>query len=191
MAAGRRQRAYGRVRPCEVIMYRAFALLALPLLVAGCGSASKSTRSDPPPTIDSYRTSYFSGKPLPDPEPERTQVASMPGADHPGADRSGGDQGADQAAPAPRSAGPQPYRASVAAYIKRYAVNSNSLKLAKIGTPFQGSVNGQKGPVVCVELGATGSRTAYLLKDNSVADSEFGAPACHDKKLQPWDNPGA
>jgi hypothetical protein len=96
------------------------------------------------------------------------------------------------AAAPPKKASPAPYKASVAAYIKRYAVDSNSLKLAKIGTPFQGSVNGQKGSVVCVELGGLSSnRTAYLLKDNDVADSEFGAAACHDKKLQPWDNAGA
>jgi len=35
------------------------------------------------------------------------------------------------------------YKASIAAYIKRYAVDSDSLKQAKIGTPFQGSVNGR------------------------------------------------
>jgi hypothetical protein len=190
-------------------MYRALALLALPLLVAGCGSASKSARSDPPPTIDAYRSAYLSGKQLPEPQPQPTQVASMP---VPAGDQAGGDQGndapqansgdqsadqsgapaPDQAAAAPKSSGSPPYKASVAAYIKRYAVDSSSLKLAKIGTPFQGSVNGQKGSVVCVELGGTSNnRTAYLLKDNSVVDSEFGAPACHDKKLQPWDNTGA
>jgi hypothetical protein len=182
-------------------MYRALALLALPLLVAGCGSASKSARSDPPPTIDSYRTSYFSGKQLPEPPSQQTQVASMP---VPAGDQAGGDQASsapqaqsgeaapDHAAAAPKSSGPPPYKASVAAYIKRYAVNSNSLKLAKIGTPFQGSVNGQKGSVVCVELGGmSDDRTAYLLKDNSVVDSEFGATVCQNKKLLPWDNAGA
>ena len=188
-------------------MYRALALLALPLLVAGCGSASKSAHSEaPPPTIDSFRDSYLSGKPLPAPPPQQPEVASMPvpqidqpQADQVGGDQAGGDQSgdaggsaSDQTATAPsKPAAPPPYKASIAAYIKRYAVDSSSLKLAKIGTPFQGSVNGQKGSIVCVELGMSGSRTAYLLKDNSVADSELGAAACHDKKLQPWTNAGA
>ncbi len=52
-------------------------------------------------------------------------------------------------------------------------------------------MNGQKGSVVCVELGGTSSnRTAYLLKDNAVADSEFGAQACRDKHLAAWDDVG-
>lgn len=177
-------------------MYRSLALLALPLLVAGCGSSSttSSRASAPPPTIDSFRSSYFGQQPsastqiaaMPSPEAAKPDAAPQPSA----ADQSAK---AEQAAAAPlKPAGPPPYKASVAAYIKRYAVDGNSLKLAKIGTPFQGSVNGQKGSVVCVELGGMSSnRTAYLLKDNDVVDSEFGAPACHDKKLQPWDNTGA
>jgi hypothetical protein len=172
-------------------MYRALALLALPLLVAGCGSASQSA---PPPTIDSFRTSYFSGKPLPEPQ---AQVAAAPQANSgdQSSDAGGpatGKPARDQGAAAPKSPAPPPYKASVAAYIKRYAVDSDSLKLAKIGTPFEGSVNGQKGSVVCVELGGmSDNRTAYLLKDGSVVDSEFGAPACQNKQLQPWDNTGA
>jgi hypothetical protein len=175
-------------------MYRSLVLLVLPLLVAGCGSSSKSANSAPPPTIDSYRTSYFSGKQVPQP-PQEDQVAAMPAL---APDQAGGDQedraggSAPAQAAAHKPAGAPAYKASVAAYIKRYAVDSNSLKQAKIGTPFPGSVNGQKGSVVCVELGGISTnRTAYLLKDNDVADSEFGAAACHDKKLQAWDNTGA
>jgi hypothetical protein len=180
-------------------MYRSLALLVLPLplLIAGCGSSSRSANSAPPPTIDSYRSSYFSGKQLP-PPPQQDQVAAMPvPADPAGGDPGNGPSDQADAAPAPAAAAHKPasapaYKASVAAYIKRYAVDSNSLKQAKIGTPFQGAVNGQKGSVVCVELGGISTnRTAYLLKDNDVADSEFGAAACHDKKLQPWDNTGA
>jgi len=93
---------------------------------------------------------------------------------------------------APRQQAAAPYKASIATYIKRYAVDSNSLKQAKIGTPFQGSVNGQKGSVVCVELGGLReNRTAYLLRDDAVIDSEFGASACRDKQLEAWDNAGA
>jgi hypothetical protein len=179
----------------EVVMHRSLALIALPLLVAGCHSSSSSSASAPRPTIDSFRSSYFGQQPS-----ASSQVAAMPQpmpADK--ADTTPQENSADQSASAPEQAtaarkpvGPPPYKASVAAYIKRYAVDSNSLKLAKIGTPFQGSVNGQKGSVVCVELGGLSSnRTAYLLKDDAVADSEFGAPACRDKHLAPWDNAGA
>jgi hypothetical protein len=116
----------------------------------------------------------------------------MSGADQAKADRSGKAAAASQADAAPPQHGSDaPYKTSVAAYIKRYAVDSNSLKLAKIGTPFQGSVNGQKGSVVCVELGGlSGNRTAYLLKGDTVIDSEFGAAACRDKHLDSWDKVG-
>lgn len=168
-------------------MYRSLLLLALPLLAAGCHSSSA------PPTIDSYRSSYLSG------QQQAPQVAAMPApasdeAKAPApADRSAtGSKSTEAAAAPPKKAGPPPYKASVAAYIQRYAVDSNPLKLAKISTPFPGSVNGQKGSVVCVELGGTsGNRTAYLLKDNAVADSEFGAQACQGKQLAPWDDSGS
>ena len=171
-------------------MYRSLALLALPLLAAGCHSSSAPTA-----TIDSYRASYFSGQPLPTPP----QVATMPAPASdaakaaPKAGAAEGDAKPAHAAVAPpKKAGPLPYKASVAAYIQRYAVDSNSLKTAKISTPFQGSVNGQKGSVVCVELGGTsGNRTAYLLKDNDVTDSEFGARACQGKQMAPWDDTGS
>lgn len=175
-------------------MYRSLALLALPLLLVGCGS-SGSSRSSSEPTIDSFRSSFFSGK-QPDtqvaamPQPAAGQVKAAPKANS--ANRSGKDAGASQADAAPsRPDNAAPYKASVAAYIKRYAVDNNSLQLAKIGTPFQGSVNGQKGSVVCVELGGlNGNRTAYLLQDNTVIDSEFGAAACRGKQLERWNNLG-
>jgi hypothetical protein len=171
-------------------MYRSLALIALPLLAAGCHSPSAPTA-----TIDTYRNSFFSGQQLPTPP----QVAAMPAPASdaakaaPKADAAEGDAKSAQAAAAPpKKAGPPPYKASVAAYIQRYAVDSNSLKMAKISTPFQGSVNGQKGSVVCVELGGTsGNRTAYLLKDNDVTDSEFGAKACQGRQMAPWDDTGS
>ena len=176
-------------------MVRSLALLALPLLLVGCQPPPAPTTS-----IDSFRSSYFGPQPA-----ASSQVAAMPqarpapAADQPKAapQANSGDQLTNAAEPAqiaaaaPKPPSPLPYKASVAAYIKRYAVDSNSLKLAKIGTPFQGSVNGQKGSVICVELGGLSSnRTAYLLKDNAVADSEFGAAACRDKHLVPWDGVG-
>jgi hypothetical protein len=191
-------------------MVRSLALLALLLLVAGCGSSSisQSAHSAPPPTIDSFRASYFGQQPsaVGQQPSASSQVAAMPQtmaapaeqanaapqpitADH--LAHAGAAPSEADAAP-PKPASPPPYKALVASYIKRYAVDSSSLKLAKIGTPFQGSVNGQKGSVVCVELGGkSGNRTAYLLKENNVVDSEFGAAACQDKKLAPWDNLGA
>jgi hypothetical protein len=179
-------------------MYRSLALLALPLIVVGCNSSSHAPA--PTTTIDSFRSSYFGQQPS-----ASSQVAAMPQPmQAPAEDQANGDRtdSADHAADASgpshtsagarKSAGSPPYKASVAAYIKRYAVDSGSLKLAKIGAPFQGSVNGQKGSVVCVELGGTSAnRTAYLLKDNAVVDSEFGAAACRIQKLAPWDNAGA
>jgi hypothetical protein len=179
-------------------MYRSLALLALPLLAAGCHSSSAPT------TIDSFRSSYFNGQQSPAASPSTaSQVAAMPqpipapASDEanaaPKADPSTGDAKSSQAtAASSKKAGPLPYKASVAAYIQRYAVDSNSLKLAKISTPFQSSVNGQKGSVVCVELGGTsGNSTAYLLKDNAVTDSEFGAKACQGKQMAPWDDSGS
>lgn len=175
-------------------MYRSLALLTLPLLVVGCGSSGPSSESGT--TIDSFRSSFFSGQQpatssqvaaMPQPAAGRASAASRATP----ADRSANNSEPQAAAAATNPAREPPYKASVAAYIKRYAVDSDSLKLAKIGTPFQGSVNGQKGSVVCVELGGLSSnRTAYLLKDDTVTDSEFGSPACRDKHLEPWDNIG-
>jgi hypothetical protein len=177
-------------------MYRSLALLALTLLAAGCRSSSESS-SEPTTTIDAFRSSYFSGQQppassqvatMPQPAAGRTSAASRTNSVDQSANNSERSQAAAATSP---SAGEPPYKTSVAAYIKRYAVDRNSLKLAKIGTPFQGSVNGQKGSVVCVELGGVNSnRTAYLLKDDTVTDSEFGAPACRDKNLEPWGNVG-
>lgn len=176
-------------------MVRSLALLALPLLLVGCGSSR--TSSEPTTTIDSFRSSYLSGQ-----QPSASsQVAAMPqpaAGDAKAApkslspDRSAKEPLAFQPDSAPKDAGDAPYKAALAAYIKRYAVDSNPLKQAKIGTPFQGSVNGQKGSVVCVQLGAlSDNRTAYLLKDDAVSDSEIGAPACRDKRLEPWGNVGS
>lgn len=170
-------------------MYRWLALLALSLLLAGCGSSHSSSE----PTIDSFRSSFFSGQQ----PPTSSQFAAMPQPGASQAEAAPKSLPTDRSAKAPADAAGSneaieaPYKASVAAYIKRYAVDSNSLKLAKIGTPFEGSVNGQRGSVVCVELGGMSSnRTAYLLKDDTVTDSEFGAPACRDRHLDPWNNVG-
>ena len=177
-------------------MVRSLALLALPLLLVGCGSSR--TSSAPDTTIDSYRSSFLSGQQSPAPP----QVAAMP---RPAADEAKAapkSLSPDRSAKAPLAFQPDsaqpkdadnaPYKVAVAAYIKRYAVDGNSLKQAKIGTPFQGSVNGQKGSVVCVQLGVLSeNRTAYLLKDDAVSDSELGAPACRDKRLEPWGNVGS
>ena len=179
-------------------MARWLPLLVVPLLV-GCHSA-------PPPTtnINSFRNAYFTGKTLPAPAPA-PQVAAMP-ADVPAANESAaplsepksargqrGDREAATARPAAaaESARPPRYKASVAAYIKRYAVDANSLKQAKIGTPFPGAVNGQKGSVVCVELdGIKADRTAYLLQGDAVINSEYGAQACQNQHLAPWNERG-
>ncbi len=180
-------------------MVRSLALLALPLLIVGCQASRPPTTS-----IDSFRSSYFGEQPSassqvaaipqPMPAPVASQATAAPRANSADQPTRAAERSAEppQVAAAPaKPSGPLPYKASVAAYIKRYAVDNNSLKLAKIGTPFQGSVNGQKGSVVCVELGGTSSnRTAYLLKDNAVADSEFGAQACRDKHLAAWDDVG-
>jgi len=183
-------------------MVRALALLALPLLVAGCGSSSTTARSTPQPTIDSYRSAYFGQ------QPSASQVAAIPtpaageasagpvsparaarGTNHPADQSAALPEPAEAAAAPSKPAAPPAYKASIAAYIKRYAVDSSSLKLAKIGTPFQGAVNGQKGSVVCVALGGMSNNlTAYLLKDNHVIDSELGAQACQGQHLTPWDN---
>jgi len=174
-------------------MYRSLALFALPLLVTGCHSSSDPT------TIDSFRSSFFSGQQpsassqvaaMPQPSAGQAKAAPKARSTEQAANKSDEQSKADAALS--KQANEPPYKTSVAAYIKRYAVDSNSLKLAKIGTPFQGSVNGQKGSVVCVELGGmSNNRTAYLLKDDTVVDSEFGAPACRDKHLESWDNVGA
>jgi hypothetical protein len=169
-------------------MHRSLALLALPLLVVGCGSSRSS--SEPATTIDDFRSSFFSGQP----PSAASQLAAMPRPAAGQAKAAPKSLSTDRFAKAPEDAAAPseaPYKASVAAYIKRYAIVSNPLKQAKIGTPFQGTVNGQKGSVVCVELGAMSSnRTAYLLKDDTVTDSEIGAPSCRDKHLEPWNNVG-
>jgi hypothetical protein len=183
---------------CEVVMHRLLALLALPLLVSGCGSAGSSRSSaEPATTIDSFRSAYFSGQ-----QPAASsQLAEMPPpaggqAKAPPKSLAAGRSGnAAQASQGDGSAAGQAsdasYKAAVAAYIKRYAVDRDSLKLAKIGTPFPGSVNGQRGSIVCVQLGQLSeNRTAYLLKDDTVIDSELRAPDCRDKHLEPWPNVG-
>jgi len=174
-------------------MYRSLALLALPLLVVGCGSSGSSdSSSQPTTTIDSFRSSFFENQPAPSQHaaaPDRAAGTAKAAPKSLTADA--GDQPPTANASTPPHPAP-PYKASIAAYIKRYAVDSDSLKQAKIGTPFQGSVNGQKGSVVCVELGGLRqNRTAYLLKDDTVIDSEIGAQACRDKRLESWDNVGA
>ena len=176
-------------------MIRSLALLALPLLLVGCGSSRNSAE---PTTIDSFRSSYLSGQ-QPSassqvaavPQPAGGQAKAAPKSLTP--DRSAkAPQAFQPDSAAPKETGDAPYKTAVATYIKRYAVDSTALKQAKIGTPFQGSVNGQKGSVVCVQLGVLSeNRTAYLLKDDAVSDSEIGAPACRDKRLEPWGNVGS
>ena len=182
-------------------MYRWLGLLVLPSLV-GCHSPS----SPPTTSIDSFRNAYLSGR---TPAAPPAQVAAMPRpaavpdvepSAIPAAEPNAGTgESADREAapPAPAAAAsagharPQHYKASVAAYIKRYAVDANSLKQAKIGTPFPGSVHGQKGSVVCVELdGIKADRTAYLLQDDAVIDSEYGADICENQHLAPWNERG-
>lgn len=94
---------------------------------------------------------------------------------------------APAAAKAPK---PAPYEKSVAAYLKRYALDPASLQQAKIGKPFPGTVNGRSGSIVCVELksaqGSGAFRTAYLLQKDTVVDSQYNASACQDQKLEPW-----
>lgn len=86
------------------------------------------------------------------------------------------------------------YRAPVAAYIDRYMVNANALRDVKIGQPFAGKANGRSGEIVCVELNAknragkyTGSkRIAFLIQNETVVDSDYQDPICHDQQLAAW-----
>ncbi|HEY3918767.1 MAG TPA: hypothetical protein VGL83_13295 [Stellaceae bacterium] len=191
-------------------MSRWFALLGL-LLLAGCQASSS-------PGADSIRTSSVrAAAPAPQaavaPQPQLSTL-SADGSSFaaPSSSSAATALAADQAASAPptrlmqqqaaapadtpaattapQPPRPAPYKQTLAAYIKRYARDPASLQQAKIGQPFAGTVNGQNGSIVCVEMkGAQGTgafRTAYLLQNNRVIDSKYDAPACHDQQLEPW-----
>ena len=86
------------------------------------------------------------------------------------------------------------YEAPVAAYIKRYFVHADSLRAAKIGEPFPGKLHGRTGSIVCVEMDAKNTagtytgpkRTAFLVKDEKVIESDYDTPVCKDKQLAVW-----
>jgi len=86
------------------------------------------------------------------------------------------------------------YQASVAAYIKRYFVHADSLRAVKIGEPFSGKLHGRAGSIVCVEMDAknragsyTGlKRTAFLVKDQKVIESDYDSSLCRSQQLAAW-----
>lgn len=86
------------------------------------------------------------------------------------------------------------YQDPVAAYIKRYFVHADSLREVKIGEPFSGKLHGRAGSIVCVEMdgkNTAGSytglkRTAFLVKDEKVIESDYDTPACKDQQLAAW-----
>ena len=86
------------------------------------------------------------------------------------------------------------YQAPVGAYIKRYFVHAESLRGVKIGDPFTGKLHGHAGSIVCVEMDAknkTGAytgpkRTAFLIKDEKVLESDYDSPVCRDQQLIAW-----
>jgi len=86
------------------------------------------------------------------------------------------------------------YQASVAAYIKRYFVHADSLRAVKIGEPFSGKLHGRVGSIVCVEMDAknragsyTGlKRTAFLVKDQKVIESDYDSSLCRSQQLAAW-----
>ena len=174
-------------------MVRWFAPLGM-LLLAGCGSssstdsarlsaprqqpASSQTALAPQPTSAALTLQEPDHQAAPETvatgQPTKLQQAAAP---------------ADAAPPSPPR--PPAYKQSIAAYIKRYAVDPDSLQQGKIGTPASGSLHGESGSIVCVELagqssGGGSGRTAYLLRNNTVIDSEYGAPVCNGQHLDPW-----
>jgi hypothetical protein len=86
------------------------------------------------------------------------------------------------------------YEAPIASYIKRYFVHADSLRAVKIGEPFSGKLHGLAGSIVCAEMDAkntTGSytgpkRTAFLVKDETVIESDYDTPLCKDQQLVAW-----
>lgn len=86
------------------------------------------------------------------------------------------------------------YETPVAAYIKRYFVHADSLRAVKIGEPFSGKLHGRPGAIVCVEMDAKNTagsytgpkRTAFLVKDEKVIESDYDTPICKDQQLAAW-----
>jgi hypothetical protein len=86
------------------------------------------------------------------------------------------------------------YDAPVAAYIKRYFVHADALRTVKIGEPFSGKLHGRAGSIVCVEMDAKNTagaytgpkRTAFLVKDEKVIESDYDTPLCKDQQLVAW-----
>jgi len=86
------------------------------------------------------------------------------------------------------------YQAAVAAYIKRYFVHADSLRAVKIGEPFSGKLHDRGGSIVCVEMDAknkagsyTGlKRTAFLVKDQKVIESDYDSSLCQSQQLAAW-----
>jgi len=196
---------------------RGFALFFLSFLLVGCHAPSsppstsissfqtsyfnpQQSAASPPAQLPVYNSSSQLARApaaadASTPQPAPAEDASQPADASPVQLQAAlapepADAASKSPSPTPARAKPQRYKASVAAYIKRYAVDANELKQARIGTPFAGSVHGQSGSVVCVELVAGAGRTAYLLKDDAVIDSEYGAPGCRDQHLTPWGDAG-
>jgi hypothetical protein len=86
------------------------------------------------------------------------------------------------------------YQAPIAAYIKRYFVHPESLREVKIGAPFAGKLHDRAGSIVCVELNAMNNagsysglkRTAFLVQDDKVLDSDYDTPICSNQQLAAW-----
>ena len=86
------------------------------------------------------------------------------------------------------------YEAPVAAYIKRYFVHADSLRAVMISEPFSGKLHGRAGSIVCVEMDAQNTagtytglkRTAFLVKDEKVIESDYNTPLCKDQQLVAW-----
>lgn len=86
------------------------------------------------------------------------------------------------------------YEAPVEAYIKRYFVHADSLRAVKIGEPFSGKLHGRGGSIVCVETDAKNTagsytgpkRTAFLVKDEKVIESDYDTSVCKDQQLAAW-----
>ena len=86
------------------------------------------------------------------------------------------------------------YETPVASYIKRYFVHADSLRAVKIGEPFSGKLHGRAGSIVCVEMDAKNTagsytglkRTAFLVKDEKVIESDYDTPVCKDQQLAAW-----
>jgi hypothetical protein len=99
-----------------------------------------------------------------------------------------------EASPSPGDMPKSSYEAPVASYIKRYFVHADSLRAVKIGEPFSGKLHGRAGSIVCVEMDAQNTagsytgpkRTAFLVTDGIVIESDYDTPLCKDQQLVAW-----